>query len=499
MKGQTLLAAVDLGSNSFRLMIGRVSPEVDGDRIEPFDSLKRTVRLAAGLRDDGSLDAAAQTRGIEALARFGERIGSFAPDAVRAVATNTLRVARNAEHFLATAEAALGFPIEVISGHEEARLIYLGAAHALPRDNRPRLVVDIGGGSTECIIGTDHEPRVLESASVGCVALTQRFFPDGGVTRKDFDKALDTARALFEELAHPFREHGWDYAVGTSGSAKALVQIGRAHFGAASLDREVLERILAALLEAGHADQLELEGLRPDRRPVLAGGLAVMMAAFDEFGIESLDYCDGALRHGVLHDLLGRNSGADQRNETVTRMVARHGVDAPQARRVRNTALALFDQAARASQEELLARRKLLSWAALLAECGMSISHEGFHKHSAYILTWADMPGFSKSEQGALALLALAQTGGLRKLRGRVDDDLSWLMIVALRVARLLHRARDGGETPLPAIFFKRRALRLEMPHDWAYRHPLTHASLLDEASSWSEAGVFEQFAYQTI
>lgn len=499
MSGQQLLAAVDLGSNSFRLMIGRVSPDVDGDRIEPFDGLKRTVRLAAGLRGDGSLDAAAQTRGIEALARFGERIGSFAPHAVRAVATNTLRIARNAEHFLATAEAALGFPIEVISGHEEARLIYLGAAHALPRDGLPRLVVDIGGGSTECIVGIDHEARVLESAGVGCVALTQRFFPGGEVTRKSFDNALSTARARFEELAHPFREHGWDYAVGTSGSSKALVQIGRAHFGAALLDRDVLDKIRDALLEAGHGDRLELEGLKPDRRPVLAGGLAVMMAAFDEFGIESLDYCDGALRHGVLHDLLGRNTGADQRSATVDQMIRRHDIDAPQAKRVRDTALALFDQGARASQEELLARRKLLSWAALLAECGMGISHEGFHKHSAYILTWADMPGFSKPEQGALALLALAQTGGLRKLRGRVDDDLTWLMIVALRVARLLHRARDGSETPLPALFFKRRALRLEMPHDWAYRHPLAHASLLDEAALWTEAGVFEQFVYQVI
>ncbi|TXL65430.1 Ppx/GppA phosphatase family protein [Zeimonas arvi] len=499
MPEQQLLAAVDLGSNSFRLMIGRVAPGADGHVIEPLDNLKRTVRLAAGLRDDGMLDAESQTRGVEALARFGERLRSFAPQTVRAVATNTLRVAGNAGHFLATAEAALGFPIEVISGHEEARLIYLGAAHALPRDGRQRLVIDIGGGSTECIVGADFEPRVLDSAGAGCVALTRRFFADGEVTEERFGRAYAAARARFEELSHPFVARGWDYAVGTSGTAKALVQIARSEFGLPLLDRDALSRIRAALVVAGHADRLSLQGLKPDRRPVLAGGLAVMTAAFDEFGIDSLDYCGGALRHGVLHDLVRRSDGADLRTTTVAQMISRHGIDARQAGRVRDTALALFDQGARSSQEELQARRKLLEWAALLAESGMSISHESFHKHSAYILTWADMPGFSRPEQNTLALLALAQVGGLRKLRGRIDDDLSWLMVVALRVARILHRSREDEDLPTPALFFKRRSLRLEMPRAWADRQPLGHASLAGEAALWNEARVFEQFAYQTI
>ncbi|MCM5571717.1 Ppx/GppA family phosphatase [Burkholderiaceae bacterium FT117] len=499
MPEEQLLAAVDLGSNSFRLMIGRVAPEAGAHRIDPIDNLKRTVRLAAGLRDDGSLDADAQTRGVEALARFGERLRSFAPHAVRAVATNTLRVASNAAHFLATAEAALGFPIEVISGHEEARLIYLGAAHALPRDGLNRLVIDIGGGSTECIVGSDFEPGILDSAGVGCVALTRRFFADATVGEESFGHAYAVARARFEELSQPFLEAGWDYAVGTSGTAKALVQIARLEFGRPALDREGLALIRDALLQAGSADALELQGLKTDRRPVLAGGLAVMLAAFDEFGIESLDYCGGALRHGVLHDLVGRAEGADPRVLTVRRMIERHGIDARHAARVRDTALALFDQGARASKEELQARRRLLEWAALLAECGMSISHEGFHKHSAYILSWADMPGFSRPEQETLALLALAQVGGLRKLRGRIEDELGWLMVVALRVARILHRARDGDEVPLPALFFKRGGLRLEVPRDWAARQPLAHASLVDEAALWNEAKVFGRFAYQTI
>jgi exopolyphosphatase/guanosine-5'-triphosphate,3'-diphosphate pyrophosphatase len=499
MPEQQLLAAVDLGSNSFRLMIGRVDPDAAQARIEPIDSLKRMVRLAAGLRDDGMLEAEAQTRGVEALARFGERLRSFAPQAVRAVATNTLRVANNASHFLATAEAALGFPIEVISGQEEARLIYLGAAHALERDDRQRLVIDIGGGSTECIVGTNFEPRVLESVGVGCVALTQRHFANGEVTRARFERAYSAARALFEESSTPFVDAGWEYAVGTSGTAKALCRIAQQEFGREALDREALEAMLSALLAAGHADRLSLQGLKTDRQPVLAGGLAVMMAAFDELGIKSMKYCGGALRHGVLHDLLSRGAGADPRETAVSRMMNRHGIDPRHAKRVCETALALFDQGARAAKEEQLARRKLLEWAALLAECGMSISHEDFHKHSAYILTWSDMPGFSRPEQNTLALLALSQTGGMRKLKGRIDDDLGWLMVAALRVARILHRGRDMAPVPTPALFLKRRALRIEMPGAWAESHALAHASLVEELALWNDARIFEQVSYQTI
>ncbi len=493
------MAAVDLGSNSFRLLIGRVESSRLGDLVLPLDGVKQTVRLAGGLREDGSLDAEARERGLAALAMFGERLRSFAPEAVRVVATSTLRVATNAGAFLATAEAALGFPIEVISGLEEARLIYLGAAHELPCDGVPRLVVDIGGGSTECIVGTDMVPAVLESAPVGCVTLTMRHFRDGQVERGAFEQAYYAARAVFAQVAEPFAQRRWRYAVGTSGTAKSLWQVAQAQWGAQDLDRDSLARIHAALIEAGGVDAVQLAELRPDRRPVLAGGLAVMMAAFDELGIDSMRYCGGALRQGVLYDLLGRSEGRDARAITVEQMLARYGVDRRHAQRVRDTALALFDQGARAAREVLLARRQLLGWAAELAELGMSISHEGFHKHSAYILGHADMPGFSQREQSALAHLALAQIGGLRKLRGLFDDDLGWLMVAALRISTILHRKRDDQEVPMPALFLKRRALRLEMPAQWARRFPLAHESLAGEAAAWAETRVFEEFAYQAI
>ncbi len=500
MSSYRLLAAVDLGSNSFRLMIGRVESSPLGELVRPVDSVKQTVRLAAGLLDDGSLDAASRQRALDALAMFGERLRSFAPEAVRAVATNTLRVASNASQFLGAAEAALGFPIEVISGLEEARLIYVGAAHALPGDGKPRLVVDIGGGSTECIVGTDMRATTLESAAIGCVGLSVRHFPGGRVRRNAFEQAYYEARAAFAQVSEPFASARWRYAVGTSGTAKSLWQVAQAEWGAAELDRDALARTHEALVSAGHADAVQFAGLRPERRPVLAGGLAVMMAAFDELGIASMRYCNGALRQGVMYDLLGRSEGRDTRAITVEQMTARYGVDRRHAQRVRATALALFDQGAHAARDEAVeARRRTLGWAAELAEVGMSISHEGFHKHSAYILGHADMPGFSQREQAALAQLALAQVGGLRKLRGLVESDLGWLEVAALRVATILHRKRDAQEVPEPALSLQRRALRLRMPKTWAQRFPLAHESLVDEASAWAEIRVFEKFVYETI
>lgn len=499
MPDRRLLAAVDLGSNSFRLLIGRVESTTLGAQILPIDSLKESVRLAAGLKPDGDLDADSQRRAVEALHRFGERLRSFSPDAVRAVATNTMRVARNAPRVLRTAEAALGFPIEVIAGREEARLIYLGAAHAMALDHQHRLVIDIGGGSTECIIGRDYDSLMLESIGTGCVSTSRQWFADGSVSADAMTHAVNANRAAFAPIARAYRRHGWSYAVGTSGTAKALCQVALAEYGEDSLSREALRRMTDALLAAGHVDRVRLQAIKPERRPVLAGGLAVMSAVFDELGVDSMRYCPGALRQGALYDLLGRTRGSDMREITVAQMVTRYGADEAQGSRVARTAEALFAQVARGGDEDLRARRKMLSWAARLAEIGMSISHGDYHKHSSYILQDADMPGFTRSEQQLLADLALAQIGGLRKLERLIDTRLDWLMALALRVANILHRRRDDDESLIPAVFFKRGVLRVEVPRRWAGEHPLTHESLLAEAATWQEAGVFEEFSYVTI
>ncbi len=499
MPDRRLLAAVDLGSNSFRLLIGRVEGSDAGVQVQPLDNLKEAVRLAAGLTPEGMIDAPAQQRGIEALSRFAERLRSFSPDTVRAVATNTLRVARNARHFQTTAEAALGFPIDIIAGLEEARLIYVGAAHAMAIDGERRLVIDIGGGSTECIIGCDYEPMLLESVTVGCVSITRKYFPDGAVDRVSMDKAILRARAAIAPVALAYRHASWRYAVGTSGTAKSLTQIALGQFGDAELTRDSLERIAVELIRVGNADKLKLEGLRADRRPVLAGGLAVMTALFEELGIESMRYCGGALRQGVLYDLLGRDAGADMRKVTVARMTGRYGMDPVHGQRVARTAQAMHAQAARGLAERLETNRSLLGWAAELAEIGISISHEDFHKHSSYILSHADMPGFTQTEQGRMAKLVLGQGGGLRKMRAALNETDEWLMLLCLRVSSILHRRRDGEEVPLPALFAKRNRVRIEVPRHWALRHPLSDESLRAEAATWNEVGPFEDVAYEYI
>ena len=493
-----LIAAVDLGSNSFRLLIGRVEASPLGPQIRMIDSLKESVRLAAGLTPDGLLDADSRRRALNALHRFGERLHSFNPDAVRAVATNTLRVARNARDLLSTAEAALGFPIDVISGREEARLIYVGAAHGLPADDTDRLVVDIGGGSTECVIGSSYTPKLLDSTPVGCVSMSHRFFADGAVDAKSFERAYYAARNALAPVASTYRAHGWKYVVGTSGTAKSLMQIARAHFGEESLTRDVLARLEYMLVKAGHPDRLETIGLRSDRRPVLPGSLALMAATFDELRIDEMRYCDSALREGLLYDLLGRHSETDMREITVVRMMQRYDIDEAQAIRVAQTALALFDQGARGVREQLEIHRELLCWGAKLAEVGMSISHEDHHRHSAYILRNADMPGFTQTEQALLSRLALGQVGGLRKMRDEVRSDLEWLMVLSLRLASILHRRRDGAEPPLPALFLKRRKVRIELPAQWAGMHPLSDQTLRAEAAAWSELRLFDEFVYAT-
>lgn len=499
MTGPRLLAAVDLGSNSFRLLIGRVETTEFGVQILPLDTLKEPVRLAAGLDAGNMLDAPARQRGIDALYRFGERLRSFSPDTVRAVATNTLRVARNAGHFLASAEAALGFPIDVIAGREEARLIYMGVAHALPADAAHRLIVDIGGGSTECMLGEGYTPALLESAPVGCVALSERFFPGGEVDLSSFEQARFAARDTLAPIGAAYREHGWGYAVGTSGTAKALTQIAQMAFGLPLLTRDALDRMARLLLKAGHPDRLKLDGLRADRRPVFAGGLALMSAVFDELEIDEMRYCPAALREGVLYDLLGRDAGADMREITVAQMRGRYAVSESHGRRVAATALALYDQAARGVAELLHEHRELLRWTAELAEVGRSISHEDFHRHSAYILRNADMPGFTRAEQTLMSHIALGQVGGLRKLRELVADERVWLMILCLRLSSILHRRRDGARVPLPALFLKRRRVRLELPRAWAVEHPLSDATLTAEAAAWNEIAVFEQVSYERI
>lgn len=491
-----LLAAVDLGSNSFRLSIGRVVQQNGVAQIYQIDRLKETVRLAAGLRPDKRLDGPAIERAIAVLERFGERLRSFSPDRVRAVATNTFRVARNTSDFLPDAEAALGFPIDVIAGREEARLIYLGVMHSLPPSDDRRLVIDIGGGSTEVVIGRGFEPSLLTSLYMGCVSYSRQFFGDGLVDAHRMKQAEMAARREIEVISKQYRKMGWKAAYGSSGTAKALYAIlGECAFSSGGITRAGMNRLKERIIRAGRVVPEELPGIKPDRSDVLPGGLAIMIALFDELNIDVMQTGDGALRLGVLYDLLGRHDQHDKRDESVRQFMKRYHVDVRQAHRVRETALAFFDAVLPGDKEEHADLRRALGWAADLHEVGLTIAHNGYHRHSAYVLQNADMPGFSRADQQLIALLTLAHQGKLGKVEGLVRDRAQWLAILSLRLAVLLFRRRqDMAQLPL-SVSVKGTSIAVKVHAKWLAGHPLSDFTLRAEDSEWRKVG----FAFDLI
>jgi exopolyphosphatase/guanosine-5'-triphosphate,3'-diphosphate pyrophosphatase len=487
-----LLAAVDLGSNSFRLIVGRVEETPAGSQIYQVDALREPVRLGGGLSKDKLLDRASQVRGWEALKRFGERLRDFHPDHVRAVATNTLRVAKNAHDFLVEAEAALGFPIEVIAGREEARLIYAGAAHSVPASAGKRLVVDIGGGSTEFIIGSHYTPIHMESLYIGCVSHSRQFFPAGNVDEYTMRQAELAAKREIQIISSEYKGTGWDQAIGSSGTARALAELieangfndeGITH----GISRGGLEKLKRALIKAENVNRLKLVALKADRVPVLAGGLSIMLGVFEELGLEYADTTDAALRLGVLYDLLGRSQHQDMRTVTVEGFKRRYGVDAAQAERIGELAISFYDQLDEPDEDVREENRMFLAWAAALHEIGLSIAHSAYHKHSAYIASNADMPGFSRTDQARLATLVLGHAGKLGKLAQ--SRDIEWTLLFCLRLAALLSRRRT--DVGLPGIEVKkaRGGFEVHVPNEWVTNNPLTDYSLVQEAMEWEKIG----------
>jgi len=485
------LAAVDLGSNSFHLQIGRV---VDG-QIYPLDVLREVVRIGAGLTPDRRIDRATQARALDALRRFRERLKGFPRPAVRAVGTNTLRVAKNAPAFLREAREALGFPIEVIAGREEARLIYLGVAHALPPASHKRLVMDIGGGSTEFVIGTGFEPELTESLYMGCVSFSLRYFPDGRIEKSRMKAAELAARQELATMVRAYRALGWQEAVGSSGTARSIESILVANeFAEEGLTRDGLDRLRSLLIKQGAADPNRIGGLRSSRAPVLPGGLAIMIAAFDELDVDTMRVSDGALRHGVLYDLLGRVRHHDMREATVAQFMRRYQLDAAQAERVRKLALAIYDALLAGRREEVAREddpdRMMLDWAARLAEVGLSIAHAAYHKHSAYVLSNADMPGFSRMEQQRLARIVLAHRGKLAKIQDAGLDGSDWWLVFALRLASTILRRRIDLKLPLLRVAADAGGFQLELPQAWLDENPLTADAVESESQQWKAVGM---------
>ena len=485
-----LIAGVDLGSNSFRVQIGRIV----GDQIHPLDSLKETVRLGSGLTREKMLDHASQQRAIEALRRLGERLRGFAPEAVRAVTTDAMRVAKNAAIILPQAEAALGFPIEIIGGREEARLIFIGAAKVLPPADHRRLVVDIGGGSTELIIGAGSEALLMESLFMGGINFRQRFFPDGKVDRKRFTAAEMAAAGELEAVVTDYQRCGWQEAVGTSGSAQELAGVlGMNDLnpdGRGGISRQGLARLRQMIIRAGSAEALPLKGLRSERLPILPGAMAIMSAVFSSLEIEHMTYSDGALPLGVLHDLLRRFEHHDTRDATVAQFMRRYQVAEAQVRRVERSAVALLGQLIRLDSPEHESDVHFLRWAVSLHEIGASVAHSSFHKHGAYIVNNADMPGFSKRDQARLAMLVLGHRGRLQKLAAMPAGDPNWRLVFCLRLAALLHRSRDDHSPPELTVRESPVGFQLDVSAAWLDANPMTVAALREESLLWNRIGI---------
>lgn len=483
-----LLAAVDLGSNSFRLSIGRVVINNGQAQIYAIDRLNESVRLAAGMGADKRISPDAIERAVTILKRFNERLQGFHPNRVRAVATNTFRVACNLSEVLPKAEAALGFPIEVISGHEEARLIFSGISNELPPSEHRRLMIDIGGGSTEVIIGKGLKPQLLSSLYMGCVSFTDKFFEDGRITEERMNKAILAARRELEGITRQYRKTGWQEVYGSSGTAKGLIAILEENgYSAKGITLQGMEALKKRLINDGKVDMDKLAGVKPHRAPVLAAGLAIMMAAFQELKIKTMLAGEGALRVGVLYDMLGRDSEQDQRLLTVQQLSKRYHVDARQAHRVEHTTEALFKQLGPHDPDDPDHVERLLKWAAELHEIGLSIAHTDYHKHTAYILEYADMPGFSKDEQTLLSFLTLGHQGRLSKLKRFEAPTSWWYAMLCLRLAVILMRRReDIDELPIRLVR-KQNELIIKAPKKWLERHPLTEYSLQTEQAEWEK------------
>ncbi len=482
------IAAVDLGSNSFHLKVARVD---EAGRLQVVDRLREMVRLAAGLDPKTRcLDESTQTRALETLARFGQRLRGLPREVVRVVGTNTLRSAKNAAQFIARAEAALGHEIEIISGREEARLIYLGVVACLSGNER-RLVVDIGGGSTEVIVGEGLNPLERESLHMGCISWTRAHFPDGRLSGRAWQRAVLAARTQLEPVEAGFRRLGWERAVGASGTVRAVAKVTEALGGGAGvITVEGLKAVADAVLEARHIERLRLPGLDAQRAPVFPGGLAVLTALFQGLGIEAMEVSDGALREGLLYDLLGRlHRHQDSREESIRDLQRRYHVDQDQARRVAETAQALWRRLGDDLKINDPRWGRELEWAALTHEIGMDIAHSQYHKHGAYILQHADQAGFSRQEQLRLSLLVRLHR---RKFNPALADVLVEkdarravvCLAPLLRLAVLLHRSRAPLAPPLAdcELAAGKGWLSIRFPAGWLDAHPLTRADLEQEA-----------------
>jgi exopolyphosphatase/guanosine-5'-triphosphate,3'-diphosphate pyrophosphatase len=464
-----------------------------------LDRLRETVRLAEGLSASGDLSTDARARALDCLSRFGERLRDIQAGRVRAAGTSTIRRAREDTGFMAEAESALGHPIETISGIEEARLIYQGVTQSLPPNDGLRLVLDIGGGSTELILGQGKEPRALESLHLGCVSMTERFFPGGKITRKAFDKARVAARLELRPVKVFFRDAGDIQSIGTSGTIRSTANVASelGIIDSQNLTPDAVEQLIERVLTFEKIEDLALPGLSERRAQVWPGGLAILAELLGVLRVASLHVSDGALREGLLYDLLGRLMHEDARERSVRAMAARYQVDDAQARRVAITAEMLRKQCVGRWNLEMPLSQDMLNWAARLHEIGLDISHDGFQRHGAYIAEHADLPGFPRAEQRFLAFLIGSQRHSIdtrsNQQLPQTWQEMALRLAMVLRMAVLLNRSRSPAEMRPMELVVDGHSLALRFDSTWLQENPLTVADLE------REQGYLQNVGYELI
>ncbi len=464
-----------------------VADVVDG-RALIVDRIKEMVRLAGGLDDDRQLSEEAIATALQCLEKFGQRIKTIPASNIRAVGTNTLRLARNGVEFLTRANNALGHNIEIISGREEARLVYLGVANTIFNEKDKRLVVDIGGGSTELIIGKGFDTDLTESLFMGCVSISQKYFKDGEITAKRCRKAHIAALQELENIQGIYRAYGWDKVIGTSGTIRAILDVVINHgWNESFITSDSLSKLEKELISIGDVKKIEYECLSSNRIPVFVGGVIVLSAVFEALDIESMEFSDGALREGLLYDQIGRQFDIDVRDKTVDRLMNRYSVDSDHADRVEKITKHIFKNVKSEWQLEKKEDLKMMRWAARLHSVGLAIAHSQYHKHGAYLLSNSDMPGFSRQEQVLLSILVRMHRRKIDiEIFEQVTDDVEnklIKLIIILRLAIVLNRSRNAIKAPEVDVKINKKKIELKFQNDWLAEHPLTEADLETEAS----------------
>lgn len=474
-------AALDLGSNSFHLLIA----SFNGDKLRVIDRYKDMVRLAAGLDDDGRLSDEAQDRALDSLAKMANRLRGVPRRQIRVVGTNTLRAASNAVEFITKAEAILGLPINVISGSEEARLVYLGVANDFAPEQKQRLVIDIGGGSTELAVG-NNTPRQLESLPMGSVSFSMRYFKNGEISEKSFKKAVNVAR----QTIGPYVEHirgQWQEAVGSSGTIRSIGKIlaEQELSDAGYISADGLELLKNQVLNANNTRDLRIRGLSEDRRDVFVGGLAVLYAVFEELEIQGLHVSAYAIREGIVHDLAGRLHHRDKREDTIKQLVKQYNIDEAQGNRIAELCTRWLPAVTKYINTPDQEAEPLLRWAAQLHELGLAIAHGGYHKHGAYILGNADLPGFSRQEQARLSFLVANHRRKPKPVGNQnYGATADWQLVCVLRLACIFYRRRQTRKLldTITLISPEANKFTLNIPEVWLHTNPLIVADLEDEA-----------------